>query len=256
LRLDALSLFLIIILQGVKLVEAFRLLLMIQTIDARLNEIQREREESPKEMVKLKEDLDLSKSSMEQDLSSLEELKKKSRSVERELEELETKIKKSKLRLNEVKSNKEYQAVLREIEEIRELTLNKEEDVIAWMEEIELQEKECAQNDMRWKESQEEYKKRETAFLKRNEDLDQEVRSSSEERLKLSQVVDKDLLKRYTTLRSNIKNRVVASAVDGVCQGCHLGIPPQQYNDLIKGDSLQSCPNCNRMIYWAQKENA
>jgi len=44
--------------------------------------------------------------------------------------------------------------------------------------------------------------------------------------------------------------------IDAICQGCHLGIPPQQYNNLIKGDSPESCPNCNRIIYWEEKRGS
>ncbi|MBW2334635.1 MAG: hypothetical protein JRF06_05990 [Deltaproteobacteria bacterium] len=91
-------------------------LLMIQSIDIRFDEIKREKDESPKEIERLKENLDLLSNTMEQDLSTIEELKKVRRTVERELEEVEIKFQKSKSRLNDVKTNKEYQAVLKEIE--------------------------------------------------------------------------------------------------------------------------------------------
>ena len=223
---------------------------MIQSIDTRFDEIRREKEQTPKEIEKLKADLDLLRNAMDQDLSTLEELKKGRRKVERELEEIEPKFKKSKLRLNEVKSNREYQAILKEIEELKELTFQKEEMVIKWMEEIEIQEKECAGNNARWEESQKEYKNKERKFSERIQELDTEVQSLNDRRGKLSQKVDQDLLRRYDSLRMHLKGQVVAPVIDFVCQGCHLGIPPQQYNDLIKGDSLQSCPHCNRVIYW------
>jgi predicted nucleic acid-binding Zn-ribbon protein len=234
----------------VKLDEKLKVVLMIQSIDTRFDEIRREKEQTPKEIEKLKVDLDLLRNAMDQDLSTLEELKKGRRKVERELEEIEPKFKKSKLRLNEVKSNREYQAILKEIEELKELTFQKEEMVIKWMEEIEIQEKECAGNNARWEESQKEYKNKERKFSERIKELDTEVQSLNDRRGKLSQKVDQDLLRRYDRLRMHLKGQVVAPVIDFVCQGCHLGIPPQQYNDLIKGDSLQSCPNCNRVIYW------
>jgi hypothetical protein len=234
----------------VKLDEKLKVLLMIQSTDNRFDDIRREKEETPKEIEKLKADLDLSRNAMEHDLSTLEELKKSRRKVERELEEIEPKFKKSKLRLNEVRSNKEYQAVLKEIEELKELTYQKEEMVLKWMEEIEVQEKECAGNKVRWEESQREFKDREREFSQRMGELDKEVQSLNKRRSKLTQKVDQDLLKRYDSLRMQLRGQVVVSVIDFVCQGCHLGIPPQQYNDLIKGDSIQGCSNCNRIIYW------
>jgi predicted nucleic acid-binding Zn-ribbon protein len=223
---------------------------MIQSIDIRFDEVRRAKEETPQEIERLKEDLDLLKNAMEQGLSALEELKEGRRKVERELEEIELKLKKSKSRLDEVKSNREYQAVLKEIEELKGLTFQKEEVVIKWMEEIEIQEKECADNNIRWRESQKEFKGKEKDFSQRMRELDREVESINEKRIQLSQKADKDLLRRYISLRTHLGGRVVAPVVDAVCQGCHLGIPPQQYNELIKGDSLQTCPHCIRIIYW------
>lgn len=227
---------------------------MIQDIDTRFDAIQREKQEIPKEIEKLKGDLDLSKRAMEQDLSTLEELKKARRNAERELEEIEPRFKKSKSRLNEVKSNKEYQAILKEIEELKELISQKEEMVIRWMEEMEIQEKECATNNLRWEESQREFQNKEQEFSQRMREFDEEVQSLSGRRAELSQQVDQDLLRRYNSLRMHLRGQVVVPVIEFVCQGCHLGIPPQQYNDLIRGDSLQSCHNCNRIIYWGGEE--
>ena len=151
--------------------ERLKVLLMIQSIDIRFDEMRREKEETPKEIEKLKEDLDLLRNATEQGLSTLEELKKGRRKVESELEEKDLKLKKSKLRLNEVKSNREYQAVLKEIEELKGLTFQKEEMVIKWMEDIEIQEKECTDNNIRWEEYQKEYKSKEKELLQRISNL-------------------------------------------------------------------------------------
>ncbi len=141
--------------------EKLKVVLMIQSIDTKFDDIRREKEETPKEIEKLRKGLDLLDNAVEQNLSTVEELKKERRKVERELEEIDLKLKKSKLRLNEVKSNREYQAVLKEIEDLKDLTFQKEETVIKWMEEIEIQEKKCADNTVRREESQEEYKSKE-----------------------------------------------------------------------------------------------
>jgi predicted nucleic acid-binding Zn-ribbon protein len=237
----------------VKLDKELGALLMIQSIDIRFDEIKREKDESPKEIEKLKENLDLLSNAMEQDLSTIEELKKVRRAVERELEEVEIKFQKSKSRLNDVKSNKEYQAVLKEIEELKELIFKKEEVVIKCMEDIEIQEEECADNNGTWKESQKEYKNKQEEFSQRMIDLDKEVQSLNGKRTQLCQNVDKNLLERYNRLRKNLRGMVVTQVINTICQGCNLGIPPQQYNELIKGGSIRSCPNCNRIIYWGDE---
>jgi len=227
---------------------------MIQSIDIRFDEITREKEKTPKEIERLKGNLDLLSSAMEQDLSAIEELKKARRTVERELEEIENKFQKSKFRLNDVKSNKEYQAVLREIEEQKELIFEKEEAVIKCMEDIEIQEAECESNNGTLKEAQQEFNNKQDEFSQRMKDLDKEVQSLDKKRAELCQNVDKNFLERYNRLRKNLRGRVVTQVIKTICQGCNLGIPPQQYNELIKGVSIQSCPHCDRIIYWAEEQ--
>jgi len=236
--------------------DSLRLILAIQSIDTRRDAVEREIAEIPQEIQRLRDDLDLLKRSMEQSQSDLEELKKRRLSFEGELEEVEIKLKKSKARLNDVKSNKEYQAVLKEIDELKALASEKEEVVITWMEDIEIQEKDCADYAEKWEQSLREYENQEKKYSKTMKDFEREVHSLSDRRRAASQEVDKELLARYEALRANLGNRVVVPVTDAVCQGCHLGIPPQQYNNLIRGGSLESCPNCNRIIYWEEKEDS
>jgi len=233
--------------------ESFKLILAIQSIDTRRDEIEREKERIPKEIQRLRDDLDLLKKSMEQGQSNLEELKKSRLSFEGKLEEVEVKLKKSRVKLNDVKSNKEYQAVLKEIDDLRALASQKEEVVITWMEDVEIQEKECADDNARWEQTLGEFENEEKKSSQAMKEIEREVHSLCDQRRALSEEVNKDLLSRYEALRANLRNQVVVPVIDAICQGCHLGIPPQQYNNLIKGDSPESCPNCNRIIYWEEK---
>ncbi len=41
----------------------------------------------------------------------------------------------------------------------------------------------------------------------------------------------------------------IAKVEDAVCEGCHMNIPPQMYNELQRFESLMYCPQCQRIIY-------
>ena len=66
---------------------------------------------------------------------------------------------------------------------------------------------------------------------------------------KVSAEIEPELMKTYITIREN-RGTAVAGVNDAVCQGCHLNIPPQMYNELQRCDSLKFCPHCQRIIYW------
>jgi predicted nucleic acid-binding Zn-ribbon protein len=229
-------------------------ILKIQSIDIRFDEIEREKERIPRDLEKQREELDFLKKAIQGDLTVLGGLKDDRRKGEKELEEVEAKYKRSKTKLDEVKSNKEYQAMMKEIETIKALTNEKEEIVLMSMEDIELQEAECTRNNAQLEKAQKEYKEKERQSEEMIIELDKEMLALTRERNELSQQFDGDLLTSYTRLRGHLRGRVVVPARDAVCQGCHLGIPPQQYNILLKGDSPQICPHCSRIIYWEDNE--
>ena len=52
------------------------------------------------------------------------------------------------------------------------------------------------------------------------------------------------LLNKYNTLRHRRNGLAVVNVLHGVCQGCFMTIPPQQYNMLLKGDVFFDCPTC------------
>jgi len=229
-------------------------ILKIQSIDIRFDEIGKEKKKIPAELEKQREELELLKKTMEGDRAVLEGLQDDRRKVERELDEVETKYKKSRAKLDEVKSNKEYQAVMKELEDIKALASEKEDLVIKRMEDIELQEAECERNRAALETAQQQYREKEREFEQVSDELDNEADQLAQDKKELSQQFDGDLLTRYTRLRAHLRGRVVVPVRDAVCQGCHINIPPQQYNMLLKGDSTQVCPHCSRIIYWEGNE--
>jgi len=67
----------------------------------------------------------------------------------------------------------------------------------------------------------------------------------------LCEDIDAELLATFNKVKSNQSNAIgIVAVVDAVCQGCHMNIPPQMYNELQRGDSLKRCPICDRIIYW------
>jgi len=65
---------------------------------------------------------------------------------------------------------------------------------------------------------------------------------------------DPELLKRYNFLKDRKGGKAISAVIKGVCQSCNMGIPPQRFNELIKGEKVLTCPNCDRLIYWGDDE--
>jgi len=58
------------------------------------------------------------------------------------------------------------------------------------------------------------------------------------------------ILEIYNSVKKIKGNKVIAPAVEGVCKGCNLSIPIQEYIKIQKSESIGFCPYCHRIIYY------
>jgi predicted nucleic acid-binding Zn-ribbon protein len=191
---------------------------------------------------------------LEAEIEQLEESKRQRREVEREIEEIENRIEKSNEKLINIKSNKEYQAALKEIDGLGAKKSLLEDKVIDIMEEIEIVEKRNMATSAEKDKLKEEFEAARYEILEELKALDQDLVNVEKERERFSQVIDSELLKRYDQIRKYKKGVAISPVIKGICQACHMGIPPQKFNELIRGKELMNCPNCLRIIYWGEDE--
>src|SRR5512136_1134782 len=96
------------------------LLWELQKIDLDLRHIKEERERYPKEIKKLDEKKNIEKEKIQKEKEKVDLLEKERRQKEGHLNLEQEKVKRAEGRMFEVKTNKEYQALLNEIEAIKE----------------------------------------------------------------------------------------------------------------------------------------
>ena len=229
-------------------------LIGLQGCDTRIMTIARKKNEGPLKIKQFEQSLGEVETQVEQELQQLEACKKERREVEREIEELEHRIEKSNVKLSTIKSNKEYRAALKEISDVGKEKTSREDRAIELMEEIELLEEKCAAGREKMKQVKEQFEADREKVLTELTALEQDLEALQEERARFCRNIDEELLKRYDHLRKHKQGVAITPVLKGVCQACHLGIPPQKFNELLKGSQLMSCPNCKRIIYWGDDE--
>ena len=183
----------------------------------------------------------------------LEELKKRRREKDGQLQTGQETLKRTRERLFEVKTNKEYQSMLKEIENYEAKNSRMEDEIISILDELERLETEVKKKD----EELDTYRRR---FDEERKGLEEELNSlageldisigKSEE---LKKRIPAGMLRKYEQIKGIGRGVAVVSVWKEVCDGCHMSIPPQMYNELQKSDDLTTCPNCNRIIYWENR---
>lgn len=181
--------------------------------------------------------------------STIEEGEQRRRELEAEMEDEIAHIKDRQTKLMNVQTNREYQSLLKEIEEAKKLNKTREAEIVDLMEQAErLQQKITEQNNV----CQSEEDLLNEAKGKVDElaaDIDKKKAKYQKKRNTQAKKIKASLLRRYDQLREKRNGLAITGVTNGVCQGCYMNIPPQQFNEVLRGDQLLSCPTCQRMMF-------
>lgn len=238
----------------INLHEKMRLLIALQDCDIQIENIRTKKEEGPGRVQRLEDSLMAMEKKVEEDLSELDAFRCDKRDVEQKIEDIQSRLDKSNGNLSNVKSNKEYQAVLKEVEDFENQRASLEDRVIESMEQIEALEARCAKSRAKVEEVKRQFKRDRNKIIKETKALAKDLAGLQKERESFCLTIDPGLLKKYDLLREIKGGIAVSPVIKGVCQTCHMSIPPQKFNELIRGDELMICPDCVRIIYWGEDE--
>ena len=230
-------------------------LICLQDCDNRIRLIINKKNEGPLRIKKLEDELHAIEQRFQEESNKFEALTKSRRNIEQETQDLESKIEKSNIKLSNIKSNREYKAVLKEIDDLKKAKFQAEDKALQIMEEIEVMEKRCENNEKDAVELRKKYDEDKKEVMIELKVLDEELQSLEKKRDLLSSAVEKELLDKYLFLKERKQGQAISAVSEAVCQVCRMRIPPQRYNELIKGNALLTCTNCSRIIYWADDED-
>lgn len=234
--------------------ETLKGLVKLQNFDNRIRQAIEKRNMIPRRIKEIDDGLKKREQEFENERKVLSDLKKRWRDIDREIQDIEVKIQKSNEKLSQIKSNKEYTAALKEIDELKFIKSNTEDKALEVMEEIEEKEKEISRLEEELKNVRAACEKTKKGIMKEAEALEREIEDLKNQRLQCESEVEQELLSRYNFLMERKDGLAISPVIKGVCQTCHMGIPPQKFIELIKGEHLMTCPNCNRIIYWGEDE--
>jgi len=231
--------------------EQLALLRELQNIDLQLDKFEEQKkvildrlDENTGFLDKLVEDLDTQK-------SELEEIRTLQREKKDDLKDVREQHDKRRKRLHNVGSTKEFNAVEKEIEVLKKSVEQTEEELLHLAEVIETTEASIAE--------------KEDKIVQLRESIAQDEAEAEEELAALDKEIDK-LKAREDEARSDVSKRVlykydfirdrrpgeeaIAAAKDSHCEGCFMALPPQQFIEIQRGETLSTCPSCQRILYY------
>jgi hypothetical protein len=231
-------------------VEQLRELVRFQTLQDKKAELMRSRDELPRRIAEIEHEYAFAESEFAAKKAELDHYTKMNRTLEKEVAELEVKIGKSRQRMNEVKTNKEYAAILKEIDDIKAEVRGKEDRILESMEHVEGLGREVRRLDKEMAERKRRTEEEKARLIEESERVAGKLEQLEAVQQKVRARLDAEILRRCSFLIEKKGGIAVARVENGVCQICHLNIPPQKFIELQRDETIHQCPHCHRFVYW------
>jgi predicted nucleic acid-binding Zn-ribbon protein len=224
-------------------------LIKLQTIDSQLDEIKKVRGDLPEEVRDLEDELAGYETRISKHKAEIERQEEIIKNLKESAKESSKLIKKYEEQQKNVRNNREFDAISKEVE-LQQL-------------EIQITEKKVKEAGFQITARQEEIVKTEAVLEDRHKDLankkgeldeiiketNEEEEKHNKEREKAAKGIEERLLKSYNKLRNNAVNGLaVVSVKRDACGGCFNTVPPQRQADIRDKKKLIVCEHCGRIL--------
>jgi predicted nucleic acid-binding Zn-ribbon protein len=236
------------------LLEQIKRLIELQGIDTERIDLEREAAEGPARIAALEADWAVLVKESETAEAALEPLRRQRSELETTVEANQTKMKRSQSRLPMIKTNKEYRASLKEVDDLKRMNFELEDEILELLERLETLEAEQVVRRKRLDEIKTELDENRQAILDRVAQCRTRIEELEDERDKIRAGIDVETLDQYDHVAYARGGQGLAAVRGGTCQACFMNLTPHQYQILQHMDRLMTCPSCYRLIYWGEHE--
>ena len=230
--------------------KTFEKLRSLQEVLSKRIEIEKEIEEIPKALT-IKEELlsRLQKSFIEKNdnkIKSEEELAR----LKRLMGDAERRREASEKRMDEISTQREYEALEREIKVATESEqeyrreIQKIEKTVEVLSEMLTSEEELLNQQ---KQEIEDEKNRIVAII---EEKKKSMASMISDEKVISKDMDEEILFKFERIIKNKSGLGIVPVLSGVCSGCHMTLPAQFANEVRLGEDILFCPYCSRILFY------
>ena len=172
------------------------------------------------------------------------------REIEKDLAAVQARLSKFKNQLMEVKTNKEYQAMQKEISVAEEEVSSQETRMLECMEDADVLAVEMKAADAALKADKADVARELQQLDAERVEVERRLQQTLQERQALATQVSRDALSVFERVAHGRKGLAVAEARDGLCTVCHVRLRPQVFNEVRRNDSLIQCDSCTRILYF------
>ncbi len=186
--------------------------------------------------------------------NALDAVVKKVTDMELEILTTDERIKKSTETLRQVKTDREYQVLQREIDNNKKRLETLEDALLKVLDEKDAQEKIVQEQLLNLEQLTAKIRSEQADIDRKCEDDRELLETYKQQKEDIGSSLSPDLLKTFDEISGTSGGLAVAEVRNEVCRGCFMNIPPQLYIEVQRGKDLILCPQCNRILYFSDSE--
>jgi predicted nucleic acid-binding Zn-ribbon protein len=232
----------------------FENLIHLQELDEQIRKVTSFLDSLPDHVLVIEAKIDESEKIVAEVKNSLSTNQKKRRDLEAAVGDKKTRIGKYRKQLNDVKTNKEYTSLLKEIEDVENDIEALEEEIITEMLAADDLESEIKTAEAKAATMKEELLKEKSLVLEQGKGQEQEKERLLGERQQLIPGIPSDLFGLYHQIFHKSSGTALSPVTDDFCSMCQIRVRPQVLNELIAQKDIILCENCGRILYWKPKK--
>lgn len=227
------------------------LLVTLQSVELAIQNVEATIAAKPREIEALTRTRDEALATLARRRKAFEDQERERRRLEAEITQEQYNLQRAQRKLLEIKTNKEYSAMLTEIEGIKQKVSGYEDTVLQLMELAEVHKEEIQEVERQVE--QEEHKLAEGRQRNQQElvVLEQLLAGRRQRYDETIRQLERPLLDLYQRLAGSRKRLAVVGIKNGACQGCFLNVPPQLVQEVRRNDQVLTCSHCHRILFWS-----
>jgi predicted nucleic acid-binding Zn-ribbon protein len=234
---------------GLQVNPDLRNLILLQDIDQKIVSLRKQISDIPEKINAFRAELQQLEQAHQIKIQAHQEYGRQRRTREGEVEMMRTKLSRFKEQLMSVKTNKEYTAMLHEIQGAEGQIRIAEDGILEIMDQMEMMEAALGGEERDLKARQSELEAQIRSAEKSIPALESEVARLVEERSAFEAQITPDMLARYRRIADARRGIALAEAKNELCSACHVRIRPQVIAELLRSREIHVCDSCSRILF-------
>ena len=236
--------------------QIFEKLRSLQEVLSQKFQVEQEVDEIPKALATKTELLNRLKQSYIQKNNDITLMKDRVKGTGQKVAEAERGREQSEQQMDLIKTQREYEALDKEIKDATEKEQNLRKDLQEQQKLLEEMQENLEKEETLIQRQEEEVKSEQSRIKHETKEKAKDLVKLEKEESKITPGLDEEILFKFERIIRSKAGIGIVPTVDEVCTGCHMILTPEFINEVRRGQEIHFCPYCSRILYFEDAEEA